>query len=144
MTKFYEWLYRSGLTPMVVGESCCAQELSALQSDQEQSGTKLIIGENKNCGPAFADVLIVTGCVTIKYGQILKEFYDKMSAPRWVVAIGACASSGGLFRTDSVLQGVSTIIPVDVYIPGCPPTRESMAQGFEELKKIVKSSGVHP
>ncbi|OFZ36334.1 MAG: hypothetical protein A2504_16335 [Bdellovibrionales bacterium RIFOXYD12_FULL_39_22] len=133
--KFLEWLYASGLNPLVIGESCCVQEFSSLL-DMESLDFLLDSG-GVSSRMELADVLVVAGPITVKFADRFKEIFDSMSRPFWVIAIGACASSGGIFRSEKVIQGISAIAPVDIYIPGCPPTRESIIDGFYKLRERI-------
>jgi NADH-quinone oxidoreductase subunit B len=87
-------------------------------------------------------MLLVMGTISKKMGPILRQVYEQMSEPRWVIAVGACASSGGVFDTYSVLQGIDKVIPVDVYVPGCPPRPEQIVEGVMKLQELVKSESV--
>ena len=88
--------------------------------------------------PRQADLLIVAGTISKKLGPILKQVYEQMAEPQWVLSVGACASSGGIFDTYSVLQGIDRIIPVDVYVPGCPPRPEQIIDGVINIQKLVQ------
>jgi NADH-quinone oxidoreductase subunit B len=87
-------------------------------------------------------MLMVMGTISKKMAPILRQVYEQMSEPRWVIAVGACASSGGIFDTYSVLQGIDKVIPVDVYVPGCPPRPEQIVDGVMKLQELVKSESV--
>ena len=89
--------------------------------------------------PRQADVLLVAGTIAKKLGPVLKQVYLQMAEPRWVIAIGACASSGGIFDTYSVLQGIDKVIPVDVYVPGCPPRPEQIIDGIMKVQELAKN-----
>jgi NADH-quinone oxidoreductase subunit B len=94
--------------------------------------------ERMSFSPRQADLLIVAGTISKKLGPILKQVYEQMAEPRWVLSVGACASSGGIFDTYSVLQGIDRIIPVDVYVPGCPPRPEQIIDGIINIQKLVQ------
>jgi NADH-quinone oxidoreductase subunit B len=94
--------------------------------------------ERMSFSPRQADLLIVAGTISKKLGPILKQVYEQMSEPKWVLSVGACASSGGIFDTYSVLQGIDRIIPVDVYVPGCPPRPEQIIDGVMKINELVK------
>jgi NADH-quinone oxidoreductase subunit B len=98
--------------------------------------------ERISFSPRQADVLLVAGTISKKMGPVLKQVYLQMAEPRWVIAIGACASSGGIFDTYSVLQGIDKVIPVDVYVPGCPPRPEQIIDGIVKLQEIVKNESL--
>ena len=98
--------------------------------------------ERPSFSPRQADLLMVMGTIAKKMGPVLKQVYLQMAEPRWVIAVGACASSGGIFDTYSVMQGIDEIIPVDVYVPGCPPRPEAIIDGFNRIQDLVKSESM--
>jgi NADH-quinone oxidoreductase subunit B len=98
--------------------------------------------ERPSFSPRQSDMLLVMGTIAKKMGPVLKQVYTQMAEPRWVIAVGACASSGGIFDTYSVLQGIDEIIPVDVYVPGCPPRPEAILDGVLRLQDIVRTESV--
>jgi NADH-quinone oxidoreductase subunit B len=98
--------------------------------------------ERISFSPRQADLLMVMGTIAKKMGPVLKQVYEQMSEPRWVIAVGACASSGGIFDTYSVLQGIDQIIPVDVYVPGCPPRPEQIIDGFMRVQELVRNESL--
>lgn len=95
--------------------------------------------ERMSFSPRQADLLIVAGTIAKKLGPVLRQVYEQMAEPKWVLSVGACASSGGIFDTYSVLQGIDRIIPVDVYVPGCPPRPEQILHGILNIQRLVQS-----
>jgi NADH-quinone oxidoreductase subunit B len=127
----------NSLWPLPFATSCCGIEfMSTMAShyDIARFGS-----ERPSFSPRQADMLIVAGTIAKKMAPILKQVYLQMAEPRWVIAVGACASSGGIFDTYSVLQGIDRVIPVDVYVPGCPPRPEQLLDGLMQLQEITKS-----
>jgi NADH-quinone oxidoreductase subunit B len=98
--------------------------------------------ERLSFSPRQADMLMVMGTIAKKMGPILRKVYEQMAEPRWVIAVGACASSGGIFDTYSVLQGIDRVIPVDVYVPGCPPRPEQIIEGVMKIQELARSESV--
>jgi NADH-quinone oxidoreductase subunit B len=126
----------NSIWPLPFATSCCGIEFMATMAsnyDLARFGS-----ERMSFSPRQADLLIVAGTIAKKMGPILKQVYLQMAEPRWVLSMGACASSGGIFDTYSVLQGIDKIIPVDVYIPGCPPRPEQVIDGIMKIQELVK------
>lgn len=128
------------LWPLPFATSCCGIEFMATMGpnyDLSRFG-----GERMSFSPRQADVMLVCGTISKKLGPILKEVYTQMAEPKWVIAVGACACSGGIFDTYSVLQGIDKIIPVDVYVPGCPPRPEQILDGFMQVQALSQSESL--
>ncbi|MFK6999314.1 NADH-quinone oxidoreductase subunit B [Flavobacterium oreochromis] len=130
----------NSLWPLPFATSCCGIEFMATAGahyDVARFGM-----ERMSFSPRQADMLLVMGTISKKMAPILRQVYEQMSEPKWVIAVGACASSGGVFDTYSVLQGIDKVIPVDVYVPGCPPRPEQILDGIMRLQDIVKNESV--
>ncbi|MHB1921062.1 MAG: NADH-quinone oxidoreductase subunit B [Chitinophagaceae bacterium] len=126
---------KNSIWPLPFATSCCGIEFMALMGshyDLARFGS-----ERVGFSPRQCDLLMVMGTIAKKMGPVLRQVYLQMSEPRWVIAVGACASSGGIFDTYSVLQGIDQIIPVDVYVPGCPPRPEGILDGFMKIQDLV-------
>ncbi|MBI3120672.1 MAG: NADH-quinone oxidoreductase subunit B [candidate division NC10 bacterium] len=137
LDKMVNWARRSSIWPATFGLACCAIEMMATGAsrfDLARFGAEVF-----RASPRQADLMIVAGRVSRKMGPVLRRIYDQMPEPKWVIAMGACASCGGIFNNYAIVQGVDTIVPVDVYVPGCPPRPEQLIHGIMLLQaKIAK------
>jgi NADH-quinone oxidoreductase subunit B len=130
----------NSIWPLPFATSCCGIEFMATMGsnyDLARFGAERI-----SFSPRQADLLIVAGTIAKKMGPVLRQVYLQMAEPRWVISVGACASSGGIFDTYSVLQGIDKVIPVDVYVPGCPPRPEQILDGFMQIQELVKNESL--
>ncbi|MFN5371457.1 MAG: NADH-quinone oxidoreductase subunit B [Bacteroidia bacterium] len=130
----------NSMWPLPFATSCCGIEFMATMGsnyDLARFGS-----ERMSFSPRQADLLMVMGTIAKKMGPILRQVYEQMAEPRWVISVGACASSGGIFDTYSVLQGIDRIIPVDVYVPGCPPRPEQIIDGVMRIQDLVKNESL--
>jgi NADH-quinone oxidoreductase subunit B len=133
--KVEEWGQRHSFWPFPFGTACCAIEFMSTVSshyDMARFGSEVV-----RFSPRQSDLLIVAGTINDKMAPVLKKIYDQMAEPKWVVSMGACACSGGFYRAYHVMQGIDEIIPVDVYVPGCPPSPEGLMYGILQLKEKV-------
>jgi NADH-quinone oxidoreductase subunit B len=130
----------NSLWPLPFATSCCGIEFMATMAstyDLARFGA-----ERPSFSPRQSDLLMVMGTIAKKMGPIVRQVYEQMAEPRWVIAVGACASSGGIFDTYSVLQGIDRVVPVDVYVPGCPPRPEQILEGILHIQELAKNEGL--
>ena len=130
------WARNSSVWPMPMGISCCAIEMMATASprfDISRFGSEVMRFTPRQC-----DVMIVAGTVTYKMATVVRKIYDQMPEPKWVISMGACASSGGMFRSYSVVQGIDQFMPVDVFVAGCPPRPENLLNALITLQKQIE------
>ncbi len=136
------WGRTNAMWPMLFGLACCAIEMMASQaSDYDLSRFGM---EINRASPRQADLMIVAGRVSRKMGPVVRQLYDQMSDPKWVIAMGDCASCGGVYNNYAIVQGVDEIVPVDVYVAGCPPRPEALIHGIMMLHEKVRREKLAP
>jgi NADH-quinone oxidoreductase subunit B len=134
------WARKNSLWPMPFGTACCGIELMATGASRYDIAR--FGAEAMRFSPRQSDMMIVAGRVPIKLMPVLQDIYIQMTEPKWVISMGACASSGGVFDTYAVVQGVDQFLPVDVYVPGCPPRPETLLEGLMAIQRLVEQHGV--
>ncbi len=133
--QFVNWARKHSLWPMPFGTACCAIEFMGMVSstvDISRFGAEFVRFSPRQC-----DLMIVAGTIVSKMAPVLRKIYDQMAEPKWVISMGSCSNTGGMFNTYSVLQGIDRIIPVDYYVPGCPPRPEAVVYAMLELQKQI-------
>ncbi len=136
------WCRKNSLWPLPFATACCGIEFMATAAsryDMARFGSEAV-----RFSPRQADLLMVAGRVVVKMLPVLQRIYMQMCEPKWVVSMGACASSGGVFDTYAVVQGIDQFVPVDVYLPGCPPRPETVLEGLMAIQNIITNEGVKP
>ena len=139
LDKAVSWARKQSMWPVTFGLACCAIEMMATGAgdyDLSRWGMELF-----RASPRQADLMIVSGRVSQKMVPVLRTVYDQMPEPKWVISMGVCASAGGMFTNYAVIQGVDTIVPVDIYVPGCPPKPEMLMYGILRLHEKVRTEG---
>ena len=135
--RLLSWAQRHSLWPLAIGGCCAVGMMEAFSPRHDVTR----LGAEIRRTPEQADLLIVSGRISLKMGPVLKQIYLRMPEPRWVMALGACASSGGLFDTYATVQGADQFLPVDVYVPGCPPRPEDLIEGLLLLQEGLQRRG---
>jgi NADH-quinone oxidoreductase subunit B len=135
LSRLEDWARESSLWPVTFGLACCAIEMMAMSAsrfDVARFGSELF-----RASPRQADLMIVAGRVSQKMAPVLREVYDQMPEPKWVISMGDCASCSGVFNNYALIQGVDKIVPVDIYVPGCPPTPDALLDSIIKLKQRI-------
>ena len=134
--KLAGYMRKNSLWPATFGLACCAIEMMAVGSAAKYDISRFGM-EVFRASPRQADLMIVAGRVSNKMAPVLRQIYDQMAAPKWVIAMGACASSGGMFNNYAIVQGVDHVVPVDIYLPGCPPRPEMLIDALLKLHEQI-------
>lgn len=140
LNTMVNWARKSSLWPMPFGLACCAIEMMAVVAprfDLARFGAEVF-----RFSPRQSDLMIVAGTLTYKMASVARRIYDQMPEPKWVIAMGACAVSGGVYNTYSVVQGLDQVMPVDVYLPGCPPRPEALIHAIMEIQKKIEKESI--
>ena len=140
LSDLVSWARKGSLWPLTFGLACCAIEMMATvgaKYDIARFGAEVF-----RASPRQADVMIVAGRVSQKMAPVLRQIYDQMAEPKWVISMGACASCGGVFNNYAIVQGVDRIVPVDIYVPGCPPRPEQLIWGIIQLQEKIEREGL--
>jgi NADH-quinone oxidoreductase subunit B len=135
LAKAVGWGRANSIFPATFGLACCAIEMMSIVSPRYDIAR--FGAENMRASPRQADMLILSGRVSIKMAPVVRRIYDQMLEPKWVIAMGACSSSGGMFANYAVVQGADKFMPVDIHVPGCPPRPEALVYGFNKLQRMI-------
>jgi NADH-quinone oxidoreductase subunit B len=139
LDRVVSWARKQSMWPATFGLACCAIEMMSAGAghyDLSRWGMELF-----RASPRQSDLMIVAGRVSQKMAPVLRQIYDQMPEPKWVISMGVCASAGGMFTNYAIVQGVDTIVPVDIYVPGCPPRPEMLMFGILKLQEKVRTQG---
>jgi NADH-quinone oxidoreductase subunit B len=136
VNKFVNWARSNSVWPATFGLACCAIEM--MGSTNSRYDLSRFGSEAFRASPRQADLMIVAGRVSKKMAPVLRQIYDQMPEPKWVISMGDCASCGGVFNNYAILQGVDQIVPVDIYVPGCPPNPDALIYAVNQLQKKIR------
>jgi NADH-quinone oxidoreductase subunit B len=138
LQRALSWGRANSIFPATFGLACCAIEMMSIVTPRYDSAR--FGAENMRASPRQADLLILSGRVSIKMAPVVRRIYDQMLEPKWAIAMGACSSSGGMFANYAVVQGADKFMPVDIHVPGCPPRPEALLSGFNKLQRMIQGN----